>query len=138
MAHIILINPELDQVETHKVDSDTFLKVYDLLHPKAEDITEGLAFGAAARAPELMEAVGLAVADNRTVHPASDALADIPRLSDAMANSSYEEPELEDDGEDERLPVELEEYYSAPAPEPEVIRSQDSDAAFLRSLQALL
>ena len=95
MAHIILVNPELDQVETHKVDVKTFLKVYDLLHPKVEDITEGMTFGQAARTPEIMEAVGLAIDENKTTHPASDPIEDIPAFGDAMANSTFAEPELE-------------------------------------------
>ena len=102
MAHIILVNPELDQVETHKVDTETFLKVYDLLHPKVEDITSGMTFGQAQRAPEIMAAVGLAIDENREKHPVSDPIEDIPALGDAMANSSFEEPELE---KDEPAPV---------------------------------
>ena len=86
MAHIILMNPELDQVETHKVDTETFLKVYDLLHPKVEDITEGMTFGQAQRAPEIMAEV---------LPAASDPIEDIPAFGDAMANRSFEEPEPE-------------------------------------------
>lgn len=108
MSHIILINSKLDQVETHKVDSDTFLEVYGLLHQNFGKATDGLSFGAASRVEE---------------------------VADAMRNSEpAEETELE---ELEELPPALEEYYPKPDPEPESTPPTRDDKAFTDSLAAL-
>ena len=122
MSHIILINAERDQVETHQVDADLFLKVWDLLHQtKADDVLDGLAFGAAAAMP----AVKAAIEERDTYHPASDPQPIVygDPLGDAMANSTDEEPELE----------------PAPAPEPAPTPTApaNGDAAFAASLASL-
>lgn len=71
MSHIVLINSERDQVESHKVDADTFLKVYDLLHP-SRDIKTDLSFGAASRVGEISEGMRAAVANSEPMEPVAD------------------------------------------------------------------
>lgn len=90
MPHIILMNPELDQVETHKVDAARFLEVYDLLHSdKKPEVIDGLSFGAAAAVPAIQDAI----AEQDTYHPANDPAPQVDALADALANSTDSEPE---------------------------------------------
>lgn len=123
MAHIILVNPALDQVETHQVSGELFLQVYDLLHPKKKDIIDGLSFGAAQHVPEVLAAIRASGPD----HPAHVADVEPERhtesvrepITDAWANSTDEEPELEPE------PVR--------APE----KAPSGDQAFMASLASL-
>ena len=76
MAHIILVNPKLDQVETHKVDPETFAKVWDILHEGKN--LEGKSFGT-----------------QQAINRVEKELPKADAMADALANSSYDEPEIE-------------------------------------------
>ena len=122
-SHIILISPDKESIETHAVDWDLFLEVWDLLHAhKRKGVSSGLSFEAnkklntvieGAKTGEVITAVAASIDANPEKHPASDRVKSLHEATqDALANSTDTEPELEP--------------------------PQNSDQAFLSSLASLM